>query len=54
MKAFVVVADTSQNCHSLRTTTFSIAHQLGLQIDTMGRGHDAAKDLIALPIDDAD
>lgn len=32
----------------------SIAHQLGLQIDTMGRGYDAAKDLITLPIDDAD
>ncbi len=54
MNAFVVVADTSHDYHELRTTMCSIAHQLGLQIDTMGRGYDAAKCLIALPIDDAD
>ena len=54
MDAFVVVADTSQDYQALRTRMFSIAHQLGLQIDSMGRGYDAARNLIALPIDDAD
>ena len=54
MDAFVVVADTSQDYHELRTRMFSIAHQLGLQIDTMGRGYDAAKHLITLPLEDAD
>ena len=54
MDAFVVIADTSQNYYDLRSEMFVLSEKLDLQIDTLGRGYDAAKDLIALPIDDAD
>jgi hypothetical protein len=51
---YVVVADTGLHYYELRDQMFSYQNTLGQQIDTLGRGYDKAKDLIALPEDNED
>lgn len=54
MVAYVVIADTSQDYYDLRDKMLGLADKLQLDIDTMGRGYNKAKDLICLPDDHED
>jgi hypothetical protein len=54
MSAYVVVVDTSTDYGTLRTKMFSLSKAIGIKIDTMGRGFNGTKNLIALPEDDSD
>ncbi len=54
MNAFVVVADSAQSYYELREKMFVLSDELKLEIDTIGRGYDANKNLICLPENDAD
>jgi hypothetical protein len=51
---FVVVADTNPSYYLLHKKMFSLAQQLHLPIDTMGRYFNKTKNTIALPDDDED
>ena len=54
MNAFVVVSDTSQDYFELRTKMFELSEKLGIEIDTIGRGFNVAKNLICFPEDSYD
>ena len=51
---FLVIADTGKDYFFLRQKMFQIHHLLKVEIDTMGRGYNSAKKLIALPENDED
>jgi uncharacterized protein YcfL len=51
---YVVVADTSLNYYSLRDKMFELNKSSDIPIDTMERGYNKAKDLIALSDKDED
>lgn len=51
---YVVVADTGLNYYSLRDRMFDLNKSFGIPIDTMERGYNKAKDLIALSDKDED
>lgn len=51
---YIVIADTAADYDRLHRLMGQVAKQLVLPIDTMGRGYDRAKNLIALPEDDED
>jgi len=51
---YVVVADTGLNYYSLRDKMFELNRTTGIAIDTMERGYNKAKDLIALSDKDED
>ncbi len=51
---FVVVTDTGSSYHRLHEYMMALHQSASLEIDTMGRGYNKAKDLIALPEDDED
>jgi hypothetical protein len=54
MTAWVLVADTGRNYFSLRSRMLQLREELQLKIDTMGRGWNQKKKLIALPEDSDD
>ncbi|MFC0515803.1 hypothetical protein ACFFGT_16395 [Mucilaginibacter angelicae] len=51
---YIVVADTGLNYYSLRDKMFELNRTTGIVIDTMERGYNKAKDLIALSDKDED
>lgn len=51
---YVVVADTGNNYHDLHSKMFALNQSLKIPIDTMGRGYNSKKNLIALPDDNED
>ncbi|OOQ58236.1 hypothetical protein BC343_11375 [Mucilaginibacter pedocola] len=51
---YVVVADTGLSYHELHTKMLALNQTLNTPIDTMDRGYNSKKDLIALPEDSDD
>jgi len=51
---YIVVADTGANYYTLKDKMMRIGESASMQIDTMGRHYNKAKDLIALADDDED
>jgi hypothetical protein len=51
---YIVVADTGLNYYSLKEKMMTLKQASGLPIDTLGRYYNKAKNLIALPDNDAD
>lgn len=51
---YVVVADTGKNYHFLNETMHILKAKYDIEIDSMGRYYDEAKDKIIIPLDDDD
>ncbi len=54
MNAYIIVVDTNQDYFQLRDEMFALREKFYIEIDTMGRTYDDAKNLICLPDDNED
>lgn len=51
---YIIVADTGSNYEALKNKMLALHNTANIEIDTMGRSYNKAKDLIALADDDKD